>query len=786
MTPAALAAQDRQDPRLPTMHARKYQLEIFDRGNWRAYGELAILPDAAYLVGRKLENFRTLTATNSITFGSGAANCHQARLYFSANGEACTGTLSVPGAVAVAARGHLTEQTFSTVRAPRGSEDFTAWKTLTYGTDFVGTGSDQRVQSFFRLGPDDISDRTAVSDISAGKTSIEMVPSALLLGPQDKFDIAVAIDAGSFSGTYTDEQGHVFNWRGTATLASLAARTPAPMHYLAHANELSLVGNPAAGSDLKIDDLLAVSSIYATEVKGETKVLDRAQVRTGRYFQANLINALDENWRDTFFGGKVAVSDAVEKIRTDHGAFYAPTAVMNLGQMLHDAFKDVDTERAAIAKIDVGKLAEAWKGLGKSNDYSQQCAPLYIEGYRDGVPDIQPFLNDNPKQWAVRLHDFLTSEQHLTQFSIQVASEQFKHVREQMYEWHTQILVLDPDNRAAAEDVLTQNFGVVVAAQFNQLKWTEDMKPFLAEVIENMLHGDAAGIFDDPLRKQELQNIQETLKEMAGTYDNVLKFADNLFVAFQANKLKNERLADQGEAVYHAMADENPTRWQRFQNAKGPEAIAAIAYGVGAAFLLYNLISGGESATTPKDIVTEVNLGLLALGAVLGGVEKLMATRLGTWFTAPAADGATRLTRAAKNMGKWFTEDGIVIDNKVARAILTKSAGEFMAKRLGPALALVGIALAAWSLADDIQAGDVRDTVFDAINTAFSLADAVFLGIEMVGLATEPFGLVVAAVGLIVGLIQMLWDMFSPPQPPPDPVQQFVSGPLTAAGFVTP
>jgi hypothetical protein len=79
----------------------------------------------------------------------------------------------------------------------------------------------------------------------------------------------------------------------------------------------------------------------------------------------------------------------------------------------------------------------------------------------------------------------------------------------------------------------------------------------------------------------------------------------------------------------------------------------------------------------------------------------------------------------------------------------------------------------------------VRDIVFDAINTFFALADLVFIGLELVSFAwAGPVGLAVAIVGALVALAQLIWNLISPPPPPPDPIQEFVNGPLTQAGYV--
>ncbi|NIP53104.1 MAG: hypothetical protein GWN61_03305, partial [candidate division Zixibacteria bacterium] len=111
---------------------------------------------------------------------------------------------------------------------------------------------------------------------------------------------------------------------------------------------------------------------------------------------------------------------------------------------------------------------------------------------------------------------------------------------------------------------------------------------------------------------------------------------------------------------------------------------------------------------------------------------------------------------------------------------------EFFAKRLGPALAIVGIVISAYFLYKAIESGDIASIIFESINTFFMLADAVFIGLELMSFAwAGPVGFAVAIVGLLVMLVQFIYQIINPPTPPPDPVQQFVDGPLTQAGFVT-
>jgi hypothetical protein len=329
----------------------------------------------------------------------------------------------------------------------------------------------------------------------------------------------------------------------------------------------------------------------------------------------------------------------------------------------------------------------------------------------------------------------------------------------------------------------------VMGQQFSQLTWDSALQPYLVQIIDNMLHGDSTDMYNDKLRQAELAAMRDELNVLATAYGNSTKLADDIFLALEAaaaraRKAGGNNPAAVADGAYQQLADgERGSFWQRFKAGQGPKILGAIAYGAAAAFFIYELVSGGGSKQTPAQVLLELNLGLLALGALIKGIEHLMATRLGPWLTELADTGVSRLTRAIGTLGKWFTKEGVNITNPVVKAIFTESAEKFMSQRLAPAMALFAIAMSAYSLANDVMNGDVQNIVFDSLNIVMGVLDVIAIGLEMFSVACGPFGLIVAAVGFLIGFIQFLVDLFHPPPPPPDPIEQFVDGPLAAAGF---
>lgn len=778
------------------LHNRLFTCQKWDGEKWVDLGNLAMFENTGFLNNEKLYNLHYHKPTQSVTYSFGKGGDHRAgRLFMTEDHRAFSGSIQMnASAQPLMVRGTIAPTVFNTQREQHTTSEFVDWQTFTLGAEWVEQQGSRILKSIFMLGSDDISNRTAVTNVHQWQTTIQMMPDTNPFGGQDSFTIVVDYQGQTFVGTYTDDAGTVYDWKGTAQAPSKAQTTanaanfvaidgkpqPQPVQPMALTAEVRAADD--VGPDLSVQDLMNISSINSVVVNGQTKVVDTAQVQTGKYFQAILINSLtgtDNNgntWISDFFGDTQPIPDGVQQVMNNHLAFYQAKAVMNMGQMLHDSLDTDPNHKADVDRIDNDKLATAWKGLGTDKDYAAQSSELYIQGYKDGVAGIQPYLANNPKQWADQLYNVITSDDFLNVWAVQVASEEFKNVKQQMYEWFVQLSVLDPDNTDRPNQMLSTTFAVVLGVNFGKAQWTEDLKPYLAQAIQNMLDGDTS-IFQDDILKNNAEAMRETLKEMISGFDTQEEFVDQLVNALNiwANKPENA-----GARVVQA----GPSLADMFNVPKtilkeAGKVLGSLLYAAAAGYLIFQMVDDQD-----LNPVQEIGLGLLATGFVVKSIEKLMATQIGNWFRTGVEDGAGRFTKVAKTIGKWFTEDGLEIDNWATR-LLGKSSAEFFAKRLGPALAVVGIAISAWQLAEDIKVGDVRDIVFDAINTFFALGDAVFIGLELFSFAwAGPVGIALAVVGAIVALVQLIWNLISPPPPPPDPIQQFIDGPLAAAGFV--
>ena len=390
------------------------------------------------------------------------------------------------------------------------------------------------------------------------------------------------------------------------------------------------------------------------------------------------------------------------------------------------------------------------------------------------------------------------SESFLNTWAVQVASAQFSNIKQQMYEWWTQINILLPNRtippRAGdapgskpptyADDMLNQMFAVVLNSQFKRARWTEEMKPYLAQVIQNMLNGDVSALRDEML-KNNAEAVRKVIQQMVSSFDTMEQLAGKISDFMTVIALRQRPAAAAGEEVYDAFRafwqqvdPPQATRWETFKD-MAPKVFGAVLYAAGAAFIIYQLVTG--QGINP---IEGVSLGLLSTALIIKSIEKLMALGLGSWLQRVLANGQGELRTFASKLASWFTEGGIQAESWAVK-VFGKSSAEFFAKRLGPALALLGLAISAWMLANAIKTGDVPNIVFESLNAFFALGTVVLIGLEMFSFAwAGPVGLAIAVVGAIVALVQVIYNLIHPAPPPPDPVEQFIDGPLKQAGFV--
>jgi hypothetical protein len=444
-------------------------------------------------------------------------------------------------------------------------------------------------------------------------------------------------------------------------------------------------------------------------------------------------------------------------------------------------------------------MKTAWENMGKSDTlgltYQTVSNDLYIQGYRDGVSQMKAYLEDHPEKWAEGYFGWLTDSANLLTWQIQVASKEFSNVKTRMYEWYVKLQVLAPD-KDYGKRFMTIAYSALLGVNYSKSQWSDDIKPFLQALIENAIAGKVDPTLMDEIQKQAVAANQEILKTLVTTADQIALLVDGIAAALTAYQLKNslQQLA-QDPAAQHLIGQQLAgAQYEAWSNltAKGKVGgmLSMLFYGASAGYLLYTISQDAKTPQTPKKVLEEINLGVLSLAILVKGIEKLMSIGVGRFLENVAAHGTGGFASFAGELATWFKEGGKVVPvgkaGKAFVAIFGENSTAFMARRIGPAMAVFGLVLSAFLLFDAIKSGDVRTIIFEAINTFLALAAVVLIGLELLSIGwAGPVGLAVAAIGVIVLLIQLIWNWIDPPKPPRDPITEFVDGPMVAQSFAS-
>ena len=808
------------------LHHQHYKVEVLEGEDWIENDNLHVLPDGVFYNDDHIETAYFHKEDNSIKFNSHNGDCgHVGRFDFTHRGEALVGTLKgADGRVRAirAAKGY--DEKFDTLRAPKNKpSDVKPWEVFEIKTYWDDSFHPPLLKVDYKLGADDVSDRVRVTNVNqkTGETTLEMVASASPFGGTDTFSIVLAFGGKSFSGTYTAEDLTVYNWTGqlhkksleklTVELNKVASKT-LPETKIARTQNVvkpMLFAQAAYASAVtkSVQELDNISSVITTTDKdGKTVVIDQAQTRAGSYFNKCLVNGLDEPWLTDIFGHPYSLNSGTAKVASDNSAFFKANSVLATGTMLETSFAADKTHGGAIQKISDKKIQAKWKDISTSKtnspQYQKATTALYNQAYGDAVAGMQAYIDDTSGNWGQQYYDYLTDENTLLTWQIQLASNQFKNVKTRMYEWHTKLTILSP-NTDHAKKMLSIAYSALLGVMYTKVKWSDDIKPYLEAVLEQAINGSID--FSDQMTKQAAEETRKILSQMASISGMTAKVINSLMRVLNSYQRKNPnqtwrnffRGNDVIEAVETDLLINDAAAAPAFKawadlagKTKAGAAFGGIVYMGAAAFFIFSIASNSGQKLTPREIVVEVNMGIIALASTLKGVQKILTLGLGSKIISWAGDDATGFANFMKNIATWFSESGEIVATtkfgSVMTSILGKNITEFFSNRLGPVLAVFGIVISAWFLADAIIAGDVPNIIFDSLNLAVALAGTIALGFEMASFAMAgPVGLVIAAIGLIIALVQLLYSLFGPPATPPkDPIQKFVEGPMTTEGLV--
>ncbi|SHG54779.1 hypothetical protein SAMN05443575_2223 [Jatrophihabitans endophyticus] len=780
------------------LHGRVFDTEVYDGAQWVPAGRLLLSPD---FVAHDDARVHTSVVRESqqalLLHGKVGDPAFRARLNMTADGTAFVGTMASGTAAPRAFRGAGLTVTYRTRRRPQDDPNapFESWDDLSIHTEWV----EGELKVTYLLGDQDISDRTRVTkvDRAKGETWLEMAQEVTPPFDSDHFAILLVSGSRSFGGTYTSDDETTYDWTGEIADHVADEHATAFRSALAAAPADATVGAPDA--TLSLQDLDNISSIQiVTAPDGKQMTVDYAQTTCGKYFNKGLANCLDDQWVNGIYGHRYDLPAGAQQVVDASKTFFTDNAVLGTGQMLYDNLATWPQYSDLLKRVDGSTMETAWKQLGKDPKtapaYETATNAMYIQGYRDGVPQMQGYLEDDPEGWASRYFDWLSDDANLLTWQLQVASGQFDNVKTRIYEWYVKLQVLAPDHDYG-ERFTSIAYAALLGVAFSRSTWSDDLKPYLEAMIENAVKGQVDPSIMTEIQQQAAKENQELLQSLVTTADQITLLVDAIaagLTSYAAKKRLQQLANDPGAqaAIAQHLDGAQFTAWSDLSTrGKLGGVLSTAFYGASAAFLIYNIVEDSKSPQTPKQVVSEVNLGVLALAILVKGVEKLMSIGVGRALQRFARAGEGGAFRTfAEQFATWFQEGGKVVPEgpfgKAMVSIFGENSAEFLARRIGPAMAVVGLVLAAFTLADAIKSGDVRNIIFESLNTFVALASVVLIGLELMSFAwAGPAGLVVAAIGIVITLVQLIWNLVDPPAPPPDPITEFVTGPMVTKGY---
>lgn len=786
------------------LHNRVYKVFDMEEKNGQSFMELVLFDDTAFLNGEKLYfvYFDPLLKSIHYNYGKGAAH-RSGSLYFSNDFLTILGTIRGEDGKLRYIKGGIQSVKY---QAEAINKEEKQSHILEIGTKTEGT----MLTPYYCLDGVDITATTACVDVNpkTWETTIAKVIDPTGSGVYDSVSFRIVVDytGKKFKGTYTEfnlisgERNYTFIGQATQESAETAwavdrnwkSRDGVGLAHCPHPNRITQKlrdTEPLAG-DHDLIELLNINPVEVVFVNDQEKIVDHAQEKAGQYFQDILINHMDEKYANIFFGGKPSLTKNVQKISQAYSKFYSEHVEDNMAQILYDNCRTGGTESQtkACERIKIDKVKEDWKNAGSDNDYRCQANELYIEGYRDGVVSIQPYLKDGVA-WAKKMADHLLNPAFLNMWRVQIASLMFSNVKDRIYGFYSKLLVLDAstEGEERAQTVLNTMLGSVVAAGTGLSVYTEENQ----EVLEELLIAQIEQMTEDPEHLPEtLKEYAELYKDVAATFGSIHAFAGKLIhemgeLVKRLPVAADAPLIQVTTAAAEQLAEEESSfqkLWKRAKDKLKP-AIGALASGAAAAFMIYSMITTGQKEKLePKDIVMEISMGSLALVFVLKLGENLMDTAIGKYIVKKLSSSANTFARFAEGFSKWFTKEGVAADNALAR-FFGKNSATFCRRFLAPAVLLIGIVLSGFMLADTVKGGETYQVVLESINLVFMVGELISWGLAMMGFSwAGPMGAFFAVAGCVVILIEFIWELVSPPK---GPVEQYVDNVLVPAGLAT-
>lgn len=610
------------------------------------------------------------------------------------------------------------------------------------------------------------------------------------------FSIVVDFTGTKFSGKcHHAEDTYEKNWSGISTTKAQTLHAKRNKLCSVSARLLQTEKDSLGVQEPTLQNLLNISQyITVTDSSGNPILIDTAQQETGTYFEDILVNSLPEDTIKHFFGSKRVLNPNVEQTPKKHEEFYKSKAVMNLGQLLHESFLHSGTpeDQKAAAQINIEKIQTDWKNASKTPEFGAQSTELYCDAYENKVTDLKIYL-DKREYWANELYKFVISNDFLSIWRAQIASLQFRNVKDKIYEFYTKLTVLDssPKGCAQAQNAVSVMFATVLNVASQTMNWVDDYREkfikYLTDAILNLRIGNIKDL-ETELEQQNAKELQEYTESLISTYDSIDQLVEDIadLLAFTASK--KEAAAKPFLETIDLALDSARTE-HLFQNlAKGfgkagwalaGKLLRVVGYtaGIGLCIYLFTSKDGAE------DIIEDIGLSICASTFLIKGGMTLIESSLGKWIVEKIGGIGDNVAKFSKNLGKWFSSEGEITGT--AAKIFGKNAEAFMKTRLGPVCAIASIVLSGFFLKDSIDHHDTFNTVMESLNLTFATLDLTMIGLSICSFSwAGPLGIAIGVIGGVTILIQLLYNIFSPPKHEPDEVEKFIYGPLNDAGYV--
>lgn len=797
------------------LHNRIYILYDLDHTADSEKMELVLFDDTAFLDGEKLYYvyFDELLRCVRYNYGKGAA--HRAgSLYFSNDYLTLSGTVVGADGQLRQVVGSKTQTVFDAVITDSHGQKETHTLTIGATTDDPSKSGFQLnapvLRAFYKLDGEDITSTTACVKVDpiTWETTIhkEYGNFAVTVSDNVSFTIKVDYTGTKFKGTYkvrSPLSGEIsYSFTGKAQSKSLQSnhavdrnwreRDGEALEHCPHPDNLSMKLRASCphAAEPNLIELLNINPIDVVTKDGKQVTIDHAQQKSMEYFQNILIGHLDSDTIETFFGSAPELPENVDKISKTYKAFYDQYATVNMAQILYDNCRNTGSEqqKAACNRIQTDEIQTRWSKAAQDDpDYSAQANALYLEGYRDGVQTIIPYL-EKGSYWAEELANYLKSDTFLNMWRVQIASLLYDNVRDRIYSFYSKLLVLDgsENGQDRAKDVLNVLLSSVVNVAGFLAVYTEETE----KDIEAILIAEIESVTKAP------EKLPDTIKELAQLYQDVVATFGSVHL-FSASFIKaiaklarstpqaaEAPLVSLVPLVGDELANENhnfQNIWKNVNRTNICKLFSATLSAASTAFLIYNMVTTGQKEKISfEDVVMELSMGEVALTTLIKGCEYIMESKLGGWIASKLTGSTTTFGRFAEGFSKWFTEEGISSESALAK-FFGKNSRTFCQRFLAPAMIITAIVLGSLILMSAIKTGETREIVLDALNLFALVGELVSWGIAMFGFSWGgPLGVAFAVIGGIVLLVQLIWSWISPPK---GPVEVYVDTKLVPAGL---